>query len=125
MDVAFIAMLFMTSLTGMALLLLRDTAAMGPLLALHLGVVFALFLTMPYGKFVHGIYRYVALVRYAQERQHILTSSPRRRGPIASVSGVLRKVPATCGSHRRIMIGCGYGSPPSRGTTTSYKSTTT
>ena len=71
MDVAFIAMLFMTSFTGMALLLLRDTAAMGPLLALHLGVVFALFLTMPYGKFVHGIYRYVALVRYAQERQHI------------------------------------------------------
>ena len=40
MDVAFIAMLFMTSFTGMALLLLRDTAAMGPLLALHLGVVF-------------------------------------------------------------------------------------
>jgi citrate/tricarballylate utilization protein len=26
---------------------------------------------MPYGKFVHGIYRYVALVRYAQERQGI------------------------------------------------------
>jgi citrate/tricarballylate utilization protein len=71
MDVAFIAMLFMTSLTGMALLALRDSAAMGPLLALHLGVVFALFLTMPYGKFVHGIYRYVALVRYAQERQHL------------------------------------------------------
>jgi citrate/tricarballylate utilization protein len=71
MDVAFIAMLFMTSLTGIALLLLRDTAAMGPLLALHLGVVFALFLTMPYGKFVHGIYRYVALVRYAQERRAI------------------------------------------------------
>ena len=42
---------------------------MGPLLALHLGVVFALFITMPYGKFVHGIYRFVALVRYARERQ--------------------------------------------------------
>ena len=69
MDVAFILMLFLTSLTGIALLLLRETAAMGPLLALHLGVVFSLFLTMPYGKFVHGIYRYVALVRYAQERQ--------------------------------------------------------
>ena len=69
MDVAFIVMLFMTSLTGIALLLLRDTAAMGPLLALHLGVVFSLFITMPYGKFVHGIYRYVALVRYAQERR--------------------------------------------------------
>ena len=69
MDVAFIAMLFLTGLTGMALLVLRDGAAMGLLLALHLGVVFSLFITMPYGKFVHGIYRYVALVRYAQERR--------------------------------------------------------
>jgi citrate/tricarballylate utilization protein len=65
-------MLFMTSLTGLLLLLLRETAAMGPLLVLHLGVVFSLFLTMPYGKFVHGIYRFVALVRYARER-HALT----------------------------------------------------
>src|SRR3954468_16798834 len=71
MDVAFIAMLFLTSLTGIALLVLRESAAMGPLLALHLGVVFALFITMPYGKFVHGIYRYVALVRYAQERRMV------------------------------------------------------
>jgi citrate/tricarballylate utilization protein len=69
MDTAFILMLFLTSLTGIALLLLRDTAAMGPLLALHLGMVFALFITMPYGKFVHGIYRFVALVRYARERK--------------------------------------------------------
>jgi citrate/tricarballylate utilization protein len=69
MDVAFIVMLFLTALTGMALLLLRETNAMGPLLALHLGVVFSLFITMPYGKFVHGIYRFVALVRYARERQ--------------------------------------------------------
>jgi citrate/tricarballylate utilization protein len=69
MDVAFIVMLFLASLTGMALLILRATPAMGPLLALHLGVVFALFITMPYGKFVHGIYRFVALVRYARERR--------------------------------------------------------
>jgi len=69
MDVAFIVMLFLTGLSGMALLLLRDTAAMGPLLALHLGFVFALFITMPYGKFVHGLYRYAALVRYARERR--------------------------------------------------------
>ncbi len=69
MDVAFIVMLFLTGLTGLLLLLLRETAAMGPLLAIHLGAVFALFITLPYGKFVHGIYRFVALVRYARERQ--------------------------------------------------------
>jgi citrate/tricarballylate utilization protein len=69
MDVAFIAMMFATGLTGLALLILRGTAAMPTLLAVHLGIVFALFLTMPYGKFVHGIYRYTALVRYAVERR--------------------------------------------------------
>ncbi|MEX2453551.1 MAG: tricarballylate utilization 4Fe-4S protein TcuB [Rhodospirillaceae bacterium] len=73
MDVAFLVMLFLTSLTGLLLLVLRDTAAMGLLLALHLGVVFSLFATMPYGKFVHGMYRYLALVRYAKE---IRTGTP-------------------------------------------------
>ena len=76
MDVAFIVMLFLTSLTGLLLLLLRETAAMGPLLAIHIGVVFALFITMPYGKFVHGIYRFVALVRYARERQMMGGGAP-------------------------------------------------
>ena len=71
MDIAFLAMLFMTSLTGIALLGLRATPAMGMLLALHMGIVFALFISMPYGKFVHGIYRFVALVRYAKERRQM------------------------------------------------------
>lgn len=75
MEVAFLAMLFLTSLTGLALLVLRSTPAMGLLLALHLGVVFALFLTMPYGKFVHGIYRFTALVRYAREHKVMSPSS--------------------------------------------------
>jgi citrate/tricarballylate utilization protein len=62
-------MLLLTAVTGLLLLVLRNTAAMNPLLALHLGVVFALFVTLPYGKFVHGIYRFAALVRYAQEQR--------------------------------------------------------
>lgn len=69
MDAAFLAMLFLTGLTGLLLLLLRATPAMGMLLAVHLGVVFSLFVTMPYGKFVHGLYRFAALVRYAGERR--------------------------------------------------------
>jgi citrate/tricarballylate utilization protein len=77
MDAAFILMLFTTALTGIALLLLRDTSAMGPLLALHLGVVFALFVSLPYSKFVHGIYRFVALVRYARERQEMAKGTAR------------------------------------------------
>ena len=67
MDYAFLALLFFTSLTGIALLLFRHTSAMGGLLAIHLGVVIALFLTLPYGKFVHGVYRILALVRDAAE----------------------------------------------------------
>jgi citrate/tricarballylate utilization protein len=67
MDAAFLVMLFLTGLTGLTLLALRSTPAMGVLLAIHLGVIFAFFLTMPYSKFVHGLYRYIALVRYARE----------------------------------------------------------
>jgi citrate/tricarballylate utilization protein len=67
MDVSFLALLFFSSLTGLLLLVLRETPAMGWLLAIHLGVVLGLFLTLPYGKFVHGIYRSAALVRSALE----------------------------------------------------------
>jgi citrate/tricarballylate utilization protein len=67
MDTGFILMLFLTSLTGLALLILRETSWMGILLAIHLGVVFSLFVTLPYSKFVHGIYRFMALIRFARE----------------------------------------------------------
>ena len=68
MDRAFTAILFFTSLTGLMLLLLRGTGVMGLLLAVHLGLVAGLFLTLPYGKFVHAVYRYAALVRNAIEQ---------------------------------------------------------
>lgn len=67
MDASFLGLLFLASLTGLLLLVLRQTDSMGALLRIHLGVVLGLFLTLPYGKFVHGIYRSAALVRSALE----------------------------------------------------------
>ena len=69
MDRGFIVLLLLTSLTGLALLAWRDTRFMGLLLAVHLGVVMALFLTLPYGKFAHGIFRSAALLKFAIEKR--------------------------------------------------------
>jgi len=49
--------------------LARGTPALALLLALHLGVVMALFATLPYGKFAHGIFRTASLLRYAVEKR--------------------------------------------------------
>ena len=68
MDVAFLVVLFLTSLTGLLLLMLRETSLMGILLVVHVGLVGGLFITMPYGKFIHSVYRYAALVRNAMEQ---------------------------------------------------------
>ncbi|MEM7015738.1 MAG: tricarballylate utilization 4Fe-4S protein TcuB [Pseudomonadota bacterium] len=68
MDYGFIALLFFTSFTGLVLLALRETSMMGTLLALHLGFVLALFLVLPYSKFVHAVYRFAALMRFSLER---------------------------------------------------------
>ena len=68
MDVGFLVLLLLTSLTGLLLLILRETPLMGILLALHTGVVLSLFITLPYGKFIHAIYRYLALVKHVQEK---------------------------------------------------------
>lgn len=69
MDLGFIALLFFISLSGLALWLGRSSAAMPALLAIHLGVVMALFATLPYGKFAHGIFRTAALLRFAVEKR--------------------------------------------------------
>lgn len=69
MDRGFIVLLLLTSLSGLALLAGRDTSAMALLLALHLGCVMALFATLPYGKFAHGVYRSAALLKWAIEKR--------------------------------------------------------
>lgn len=68
-DAALLVLLALAAFTGLLLLVLRTTGGMGVLLALHLGVILALFLVLPYGKFVHGVYRGAALLRYAVERR--------------------------------------------------------
>lgn len=69
MDRGFIALLFLVSATGLALMLGKTSNAMALLLAVHLGCVMAFFATMPYSKFAHGIYRCAALLKYAIERR--------------------------------------------------------
>lgn len=69
MDRGFIALLFLTATSGLALWAARGTPALALLLCLHLGAVMALFATMPYGKFAHGIFRTAALLRHAVEKR--------------------------------------------------------
>jgi citrate/tricarballylate utilization protein len=69
MDRGFIALLFLVSLSGLALLAGRETSAMALLLSIHLGLVMAFFLTMPYSKFAHGIFRSAALLKFSIEKR--------------------------------------------------------
>ncbi|MDN7904703.1 tricarballylate utilization 4Fe-4S protein TcuB [Burkholderia diffusa] len=75
MDRGFIALLLLTSASGLALLALRTTSAMPSLLAIHLGIVMALFATLPYGKFAHGIFRSAALLKSSIEKRQRNTLS--------------------------------------------------
>ncbi|NDY93113.1 tricarballylate utilization 4Fe-4S protein TcuB [Ideonella livida] len=69
MDLGFIALLALSAGSGLALWAARGQPAMPALLCGHLGAVMALFLTMPYGKFAHGLYRSAALLRHHVERR--------------------------------------------------------
>lgn len=72
MEYGFIVILLLTGATGLALRILGETPLLGVTLALHLGAVLAFFLTMPYGKFIHGLYRYLALARYKKDQRKIV-----------------------------------------------------
>jgi citrate/tricarballylate utilization protein len=75
MDYVFLVTLGLTALTGMLTLIFRATSAMGTILVLHLGCIAALFISAPYGKFVHAVYRTLAVVRYeieqSQPHEHV------------------------------------------------------
>ena len=67
-DYALLVLLLLVAATGLLLLVLRATSAMGATLAVHLGLILALFLLLPYSRFVHALYRTAALIRSAMER---------------------------------------------------------
>jgi citrate/tricarballylate utilization protein len=69
MDLAFLVVLLLAAITGLLTLILRETPVMGLIFAVHLGVIAAFFITMPYGKFAHIVYRYAALVRNSVEQR--------------------------------------------------------
>lgn len=68
-DRGFIALLFGTATSGLALWAAGGTAAMPWLLCGHLGFVLALFATLPCSRFAHGVYRTAALLRHAVEKR--------------------------------------------------------
>ncbi|ETD01777.1 precorrin-3B synthase CobZ [Rhodobacter capsulatus] len=73
--------------TGLALLALRDTPAMGLLLALHLGAVAGAVLGLPFSKLSHGGWRLISLIRAAAEaraRQRDRARLDRARSKTAS-----------------------------------------
>ena len=69
MDRGFIALLFLTSATRPRAAGLARHGGDGAAAGLHLGAVMALFLTLPYGKFAHGIFRGAALLKWSIERR--------------------------------------------------------
>jgi len=74
LDWVFLVSLDVVSITGMLLLVVRETPLMGVTLVVHLATVLALFVAAPYGKFAHFVYRYAALV---QNRLESRLTTPR------------------------------------------------
>lgn len=75
-DLALLGATFAVAASGLLLLAARATPAMGLLLAVHLGLVAAFFLLLPYGKLAHAGYRVLALWREAGERRARQRSAP-------------------------------------------------
>ncbi|MDE3111306.1 MAG: tricarballylate utilization 4Fe-4S protein TcuB [Chloroflexota bacterium] len=80
MDVAFLVVFDLVSITGMALLFLRDTPLMGTLLLAHFAALAALYATIPYGKFAHVVYRLLTLLETRRDVVAPPVAAARRQG---------------------------------------------
>ncbi|MBN9221963.1 MAG: tricarballylate utilization 4Fe-4S protein TcuB [Mesorhizobium sp.] len=61
-EMAFVILLFLIAMTGLVLYAASGTAAVSPLLVLHLGSVFAFFILLPWTKMAHAFFRLAALI---------------------------------------------------------------
>lgn len=76
-DYGLLVALAFLALSGIAVLLTRDTAAFGLVFLAHLAAVIQAFAMAPYSKFIHLVFRFAALVRDSVERrEHEETADP-------------------------------------------------
>jgi citrate/tricarballylate utilization protein len=80
-DYGLLTALTFLALSGLAVLLTRDTAAFGIVLLIHLAAVILSFASAPYSKFVHVVFRFAALVRDNAEQ----LPAPRSRPSVQNV----------------------------------------
>lgn len=70
MDYVFLFMLFIVSFSGLFLMVVRESAMLSYALWFHLSTILVFFLMIPYSKFVHIFYRFIALLKYNAEEGH-------------------------------------------------------
>ena len=68
-EMAFVLLLFLIAVTGLALYWLGSTSLLPALLAIHLGAVLSFFILTPYTKMAHGFYRLTALCQEQMKRK--------------------------------------------------------
>jgi citrate/tricarballylate utilization protein len=68
-DYGLLVALAFLAVSGLATLLTRGTAAFGCVLLIHLAAVVLAFASAPYSKFIHVVFRFMALVRDSAERR--------------------------------------------------------
>lgn len=66
-DISFILILTLVTMSGFFVLFFRNTVYMPILLIVHLSIVSTFFITLPYNKMQHAVYRYISLFKYFAE----------------------------------------------------------
>lgn len=70
-DQAFVMLTGLVGLSGLMLYAATGTSAVSTFLAIHLSLVMAFFVTLPFSKMMHGFYRMAALLHDAQRKRRI------------------------------------------------------